>query len=87
MRSKRPSSWFSNVDAGISGVELPQGTSGSAGRWLPEVCGQAEEVPHHQRQWEGGFCCGIANCHHQMCDPTGLVITAVFATSVIRLVW
>ena len=25
---------------------------------------QAEEVPHHQRLWEGGFCCGIANCHH-----------------------
>ena len=48
---------------------------------------QAEEVPHHQRLWEGGFCCGIANCHNQRCDPTGLVITSVFATSVIRLVW
>ena len=48
---------------------------------------QAEEVPHHQRLWEGGFCCGIANCHHQRCDPTGLVITTVFALGVIRLVW
>ena len=40
------------------------------------------------RLWEGGFCCGIANCHHKRCDPTGLVIaTTVFALGVIRLVW
>ena len=26
--------------------------------------------------WEGGKGCGITNCHHQRCDPTGLVITS-----------
>ena len=51
------------------------------------IAWQAEEVPHHQRLWEGGFCCGIANCHHQRCDPTGLVITTVFVLGMIRLVW
>ena len=74
--------------ARISGVESLHGTSGSAGSWLPRVSRrQAEEVPHHQRLWEGGFCCGIANCHHERCDPTALVITTVFALGVIRLVW
>ena len=60
--------------------------SGVTARYI-RVRRQAEEVPHHQRLWEGGFCCGIANCHHERCDPTGLVITTVFALGVIRLVW
>ena len=39
------------------------------------------------RLWEGGFCCGIANCHHQRCDPTGLVITSFrYTCDPIRLV-
>ena len=84
----RRASWQFSRQARISGVELLQGTSGPAGRWLPRVPRkQAEEVPHHQRLWEGGFCCGIANCHHERCDPTGFVITTVFALGVIRLVW
>ena len=90
-------SWMDGVPSKAPGVPVgsPEQTLDHL-EWSNSKAGQGPHAGGDRRDaqgvrevrlWEGGFCCGIANCHHERCDPTGLVITTVFALGVIRLVW